>query len=48
MWLVVLKDGRYFTAGNEGDGLLSASMELQERGIISSDYEILSITALEH
>ena len=43
MYMVILKDGRYFTAGNEGDGILSACIELQDRELITSDYEIYEL-----
>jgi hypothetical protein len=47
MFMFVLKDGRYFTAGNEADDLITAIFELQDRGLIQTSYEILSVTVLE-
>lgn len=41
LWMVVLDDGRYFTV--EAPCLMAISMDLQERNLITSDFDIVSI-----
>ena len=44
LWMVVLDDGRYFTV--EASCLMAVSMDLQDRGLITSDLDIISITKM--
>jgi hypothetical protein len=44
LWMVVLDDGRYFTV--EACGLMAISIDLQDRGLITSDLDIVSITRM--
>jgi hypothetical protein len=44
LWMVVLDDGRYFTV--EAPCLMAISMDLQDRGLITSDFDIVSITKM--
>ena len=44
LWMVVLDDGRYFTV--EAPCLMAISMDLQDRGLITSDFDIISITKM--
>ena len=44
LWMVVLDDGRYFTV--EASCLMAISMDLQDRGLITSDLDIVSITRM--
>ena len=44
LWMVVLDDGRYFTV--EATCLMAISMDLQDRGLITSDLDIISITKM--
>lgn len=44
LWMVVLDDGRYFTV--EASCLMAISIDLQDRGLITSDLDIISITRM--
>jgi hypothetical protein len=44
LWMVVLDDGRYFTV--RGTSLFEVSMDLQDRGLITSDLDIISVTKM--
>ena len=44
LWMVVLDDGRYFTV--IGTSLMEVSMDLQDRGLITSDLDIVSVTRM--
>jgi hypothetical protein len=44
LWMVVLDDGRYFTV--EACCLMAISIDLQDRGLITSDLDIVSITRM--
>ena len=44
LWMVVLDDGRYFTV--EAPCLMAISIDLQDRGLITSDLDIISITKM--
>ena len=44
LWMVVLDDGRSFTV--EATCLIAISMDLQDRGLITSDLDIISITKM--
>lgn len=46
MFMIILKNGAYFTSSAES--MIDAIFDLETRGLISSSYEILSITELEH
>ena len=44
LWMGVLDDGRYFTV--EAPCLMAISMDLQDRGVRTSDLDIISITKM--
>ena len=44
LWMVVLDDGRYFTV--EASCLMAVSMDLRDRGLITSDLDIVSVTRM--
>ena len=44
LWMVVLDDGRYFTV--EATCLMAVSMDLRDRGLITSDLDIVSVTRM--
>ena len=44
LWMVVLDDGRYFTV--EATCLMAISMDLQDRGLLTSDLDFVSITRM--
>ena len=44
-WIVILDNGKTYSV--IADNLLDISLKLQERGLISSDYDIISVMKIK-